>query len=416
MTLRAENDRASVHKRRAKMRGRLVVPSLLIAAVFGLSACAPGGGGPAAKDTSPIKIGAICDLTGATSDVGVPYCQGEKDYVEFINGQGGVNGRQINLISDDYAYQVPRAEELYNRLVNQEKVVAIMAWGTGDSEALRPKVSQDKIPFLSASYAEPLVADPKATPYNFMIGVTYSDQGKILVKYFKDNWRQAGSPRVQFVVHDSPFGKSPIEDTKNYGKGIGVEFGEDVIMPAGAPDLSPQMLPLKSREPDLIIFNNVAAPTAVGAKGARTAGLNSTLGTINWGIGETTLKVAGEAADGMLGAGAFAFLDEDKPGHKEMKEFNEKKGVDWTKHPINYVQGWVTMKVMLEGVKRVDGAVSGESLQKALETIKDFDTGGVTAPLTFSEQSHKGNLSTKIYKSDAKQNRWVALTDYIKMN
>jgi len=149
-------------------------------------------------------------------------------------------------------------------------------------------------------------------------------------------------------------------------------------------------------------------------KGARTAGLKSTLGTINWGIGETTLKVGGEAADGMLGAGAFAFLDEDKPGHKEIKEFNEKKGVDWKKYPVNYVQGWVTMKVMLEGVKRVSGDVSGESIKKSLESLKDFDTGGVTVPLTFSEQSHKGNLSTKVYKADVKQNRWLPVTEYVK--
>lgn len=391
-----------------------LIPSLLIVGVLVLGACAPGGG-PAAKDTSPIKIGALCDLTGATSDVGVPYCQGEKDYVELINSQGGIKGRQVTLVADDYEYKVPRAEELYNRFVNQEKVIAIMAWGTGDSEALRPKVTQDKIPFLSASYAEPLVAEVEKTPYNFMIGATYSDQGKILVKYFKDNWKDASKPpRVQFVVHDSPFGKSPIEDTKAYGKTLGVEFGEDVIMPGGAPDLSPQMLPLKAREPDLIIFNNVAAPTAVGAKGARTAGLKTTLGTINWGIGETTLKVGGEAADGMIGAGAFAFLDEDKPGHKEIKDFNEKKGVDWKKQPINYVQGWVTMKVMLEGIQRIDGAVTGESLKKSLETLKDFDTGGVTAPLTFSDKSHKGNLSTKIYKADVKQNKWTAVSDYIK--
>jgi branched-chain amino acid transport system substrate-binding protein len=385
------------------MRRTLLVASLLVVAALLLGACAPGGG-PAAKVTGPIKIGALCDLTGATSDVGVPYCQGEKDYVELINSQGGVKGRQIELVAEDYEYKVPRA---------QEKVVAIMAWGTGDSEALRPKVTQDKIPFLSASYAEPLIADVNATPYNFMIGVTYSDQGKILVKWFKENWKESRPPKVQYVVHDSPFGRSPIEDTKGFGRGIGVEFGEDVIMPGGAPDLAPQMLPLKNNEPDLIVFNNVAAPTAVGAKGARTAGLNSALATINWGIGETTLKVGGEAADGMLGAGAFAFLDEDKPGHKEIKEFNEKKGVDWKQHPINYVQGWVTMKVMLEGVKRIDGQVTGENLKKALETLTDFDTGGVTAPLTFSDKSHKGNLSTKIYRVDVKQNRWVAVSDYI---
>jgi branched-chain amino acid transport system substrate-binding protein len=109
----------------------------------------------------------------------------------------------------------------------------------------------------------------------------------------------------------------------------------------------------------------------------------------------------------MLGVLPFAFIHEDLPGLKEIKDFNEKKGTDWKTLPTNYVQGWVSMKVMAEGIKRVQGEVTGESLKKALETIKDYDTGGITGTITFSDKSHKGSLAARIFKADASANKWV---------
>ena len=74
-----------------------------------LTACGGGGGG---GDAAPIKVGAIFDLTGATGDVGTPYSEGVKGYIEWLNANGGVEGRQIDLISADYAYKVDQAEQL----------------------------------------------------------------------------------------------------------------------------------------------------------------------------------------------------------------------------------------------------------------------------------------------------------------
>src|SRR5438093_11353547 len=111
---------------------RRAIPILAVLALT-IAACGGTTGGGPATSKEPIKIGGIFDLTGATSDVGVPYSEGMKAYVEFTNANGGVNGRPITLVSDDFSYQIPRAEELYNRLVTQENVVAILGWDTGDT-------------------------------------------------------------------------------------------------------------------------------------------------------------------------------------------------------------------------------------------------------------------------------------------
>lgn len=143
-----------------------------------------GGSKAGSGDTSPIKLGAIFDLTGGTADVGVPHAEGVKAYFEYLNGKGGINGRKIELTSTDYGYGVDKAVDWYKKLVTQEKVVAIIGWGTGDTEAMKGLIAEDQKPFISGSFAESLT-DPSKTPYNFIVSSTYSQQARILLDWVK---------------------------------------------------------------------------------------------------------------------------------------------------------------------------------------------------------------------------------------
>ncbi len=102
-------------------------------------------GGGEEDDPDLIKVGAIFDLTGPTSDVGSLFAEGLQDYVRWTNEQGGIEGRPVELVFQDYGYKIDVAEQLYSQFV-QEGVVAFMGWGTGDTEALRGRVAQDKMP------------------------------------------------------------------------------------------------------------------------------------------------------------------------------------------------------------------------------------------------------------------------------
>ncbi|MGH8931129.1 MAG: ABC transporter substrate-binding protein [Egibacteraceae bacterium] len=96
----------------------------------------------------PIVVGGVFDLSGITADIGTPYAEGVRDYVDWRNAQGGLSGRLIDLRWQDYRYQVPISEQLYTQFVS-EGAVAFQGWGTGDTEALRSKISEDEIPFMS---------------------------------------------------------------------------------------------------------------------------------------------------------------------------------------------------------------------------------------------------------------------------
>ena len=87
---------------------------MLILAACGQTPAAQPTAAPAATD-EPIRIGAIFDMTGPTSDAGKFYSKGIIAYVDWKNTQGGVKGRKLELLYADYAYQPPKAEELYSK-------------------------------------------------------------------------------------------------------------------------------------------------------------------------------------------------------------------------------------------------------------------------------------------------------------
>ncbi len=385
----------------------------VVLAAMVLSAC--GGGGKKANE--PIKLGGLFDMSGPTSDVGVPYGKGVIDYVEWLNGQGGIGGRQIELIWNDYAYKVDQAESFYSQYVN-EGVVAIQGWGTGDTEALRSKIAADKIPYMSASYSANLVKDINEAPYNFLIGVTYSDQAIIAIQWAIDDWKAAGNegmPKVALIHHDSPFGESPVADAQAFAESKGVGFMH-LAMPKGATDYVAELAQIKDFGANYVIVHTVSSPAAVLIKDAVNQGLTDSIKFINlnWCADEIFINLAGDAAEGVYGTIPFTPPSDPVPGHDAPAKWLKDHGSSLEEMGLHYVQGWWTMAVMAEGIKRVVDQgkdVTGENIKAALETISNFDTQGVTAPITFTPQSHRGNTALRLYQVQG--GKWVRASDYV---
>lgn len=392
---------------------KLIVVIVLAALV--LSACG-GAGQQASTSKEPIKIGAVFDLTGATSDVGTPYAEGVKGYVEWKNGSGGIGGRTIDLHSADYAYKVDQAEQLYNQYV-QEGVVAFQGWGTGDTEALRTKIAADKLPFMSASYSANLL-DMTAAPYNFLVGTSYSDQAIIAERWALEDWQKAGNsgaPNIVLIHHDSPFGQSPVDDAKAFAEKNGMKF-TNIAMPKGATDYVAELAQIQQFGGNYVVIQNVSSPAAVLLKDAKSQGLTESIKFVclNWCADENLVKLAGDAAEGVVGTIPFQPPSSPVPGHADADKWLKDHGSSLEAKGLHYTQGWWTMAVMSEAIKRViDGGkeVNGENIKAALESIQNFDTGGVTSPISFSATSHRGNTALKLFVVEG--GKWKQVSEFI---
>ncbi|MFZ5587803.1 MAG: ABC transporter substrate-binding protein [Thermodesulfobacteriota bacterium] len=343
-----------------------------------------------AVQAADIKVGGIFDITGPTSDVGKDYGEGAVAAEKYFNSKGGADGDMIKLIPNDYAYKIPEAVNLYKKYLSVDKVFVIQGWGTGDTNALRPLVNKDKVVFFSASYDGNLT-NPAETPYNFFIGTDYSTSIRAALKYAKES----GAKKFVFIYPDHPYGKNPIPAGKEYAKELGLEVGPDEIVDLKAIDATSQLLNMKQFDPDFAWIGGTTASAAVIIKDAAKLGLRTKFVINCWGFDENLAKLAGEAAVGRAyGMVPVAPFGVDVPGMKAVVESAGGKQLT-----LHYVKAWVSMMVMNEGLKRAKkaGKLDGPGLKAALETIKDFDTGGLTAPITYTATDHRPNTTLTIY-------------------
>jgi len=354
-------------------------------------------GASSAKAEGDIPIGILADLTGATADVGTPYNEGMLAYIDDLNAKGGIKGRKIKAMSEDYAYKVPNAEEKYKKYL-QAGAVAIQGWGTGDSEALRGKVKGDELPFMSASYSE-VLTDPKQSPYNFVVAPTYSDQIRVALDQIAN-----ADPEAQVAVfhHDSPFGMAPVADGAQWIKDRGYKLGyKDYAMKGGATDYVGLLQQAKDQGAKFIVIQNVSSPAATVARDIAAQKLEMKIVCLNWCADELFLKLAGAAGEGHWMVQPWTPPGASKPGHAAVAAYTKSKSIDLEAKGLHFVQGWYTMHVMAKGMEKViaDGKpLTGPNLRGALETMDAVDTGGVIGQIKFAADSHRGATASGVYK------------------
>ncbi len=356
---------------------RRILRPLVLSMVLGPLAMSLGT--PAAH-AQIIKLGNLVDLTGPTSDQGKDIAQGRNDAVQYINEKGGVNGKKLELVSVEYGFQPPRAVAAYKKFVEDDKVLLVLGYGTPDTEALRPYITKDKVPYISGSYSGHLT-DPRVTPYNFPGGIDYTSQIRIFLNWVKEGWKDTSRrPKVAFIFADNAYGRAPIESGRAYAKEIGVDRVDEEVIPTTLTDATSQLLTMKTKDPDFAYINTNTQWVPVVLKDSYKLGLKTKYVINNYGIDERTPGLAREAAEGVHGIQDVAYWGENVPGMKRLMEWHQKHHPNDT-HASPYMRGWLWTLLTAEAIKRAGPNPTGQSVKKALESPKGWATWGITPPL-----------------------------------
>lgn len=371
------------------------------------------GGSESSGDVRTVKVGGIFDITGGTGDVGTPYAEGAEAYAEWY-AETGREDLNIELIGKDYAYEIPQAQADYQAFRDRDGVSAIVGWGTGDTEALRQQVAADELPFMSASYSENL-KNIEESPYNFLVAASYSDQGRAILKWISENHEGEGTPTLALLYNDTAYGRSPIEDIKNAAPDFGVEVVDEQIIDVSATEAQSQMMNMAQKNPDYAIIQQTWNATAVILNEAQTLGLDTQFIGLNWSAGEGLFDMLnGDAGEGFIATLSHVFPFEDYPGLAEIEEYLETKGKSLDDINQKFVQGWATMKVMIAGIEvaaeLTDGEITGAHIREGLESLNNFELGGLAPNVSFSPEKHWGTEETRL--GIIKNGKWEELTGY----
>ena len=401
---------------------KVMLPLVLMA--FVVCTCATGL-------AATIKIGSLNDMTGATSDVGKDYALGIVESIAYINSKGGVNGKKITLIQSDYGYRIPEAITIYKRLRDQDKVVAVLGWGTGDTEALSPTVKRDKMPYVSASYSAHLTNATK-TPYNLFFAADYSSSARgSLTAWYYQVWKKdpryaarvkkGDKPRLMcFYAFPVPYSSAPIKAIKNHAKLLGIVVGPDQNVSLTALDTQSQVLAAKRFKPDVIWHGNTTMSVAAAIRDAKALGLKADHLSNCWGYDENLPRLAGKAALGTIGAAGCAFYGQRVRLMDQVVKFTKKvnPGVAQRKRLIRTVQAWGDALVLWEAMKRADkaGKLTGEGiLKKGFETMRNFNIGLGAPPVTYTAKDHRATSIINVYRWDGKKFAKLMTVDLKKM-
>jgi len=358
-----------------------------------------------------VKVGGIFDLTGITSDVGKPYAQGVRDHVALTNASGGINGKKLKLVDVDYGYKIPEAASAYKHMTEDEKVILINGWGTGDTLRLKDSVNADKVPYFSGSFAGDLT-DPAKTPYNFFVAPSYSDQARAWLSWVKEDWKdKSRKPRVAFFYGDNAYGKAPIKAAKAFCAETGIDVAGDYILPPNFQDANSQLLAMKQVGADYAYINVTTTGVSLVLKGAAALGLKTRWGSNPYGFSEQLPLVAKELAEGVTGVMPHVPYGENVPGMKALLDYHKANHPTDT-HDALYVRGWASAVVWTEALRRADkaGKLTGEGVKAALETLKDFDLGGLTSNVTWTPTDHRPSTRCAVYT--IKGGKLVKVKDY----
>jgi branched-chain amino acid transport system substrate-binding protein len=394
-----------------KVKRWVMLVALLVTAGFASSVSA-----------AEVVIGALNDMTGATSDVGKDYALGIAEAVNYANDNGGINGKRIRLVQFDYGYRVPEALTKY-KLFRRMGAVAVLGWGTGDTEALAPTVTQDKMPYVSASYSGHL-ADPAKTPFNMFAATDYSTNARAtLTAWFDTRWPKHADfgkrkPRMACsFMFASPYASAPIKAIKDQATLLGFEIGPDQDVSLFAVDTKSQILSLKDFKPDVVWHGNTTMSVSATMRDAYALDLGADHIINLWGFDENLPRLADKAAEGAMAATVCAFYGEAGiPLMPKVVEYAKKfnPGVPQEKRLIRTVQAWSNTLALWEAMKRADkaGPLTGEAiLLKGFRTMREYDLGLGGAKLTYTETDHRVSGQVPVYEYKAGGFNRVAVVD-----
>ncbi|WP_127091535.1 ABC transporter substrate-binding protein [Aquabacter cavernae] len=358
-----------------------------------------------------IVIGGSIPLSGVFAFAGIGIHAGIQDYVKIVNDAGGIAGRKVTYLAEDTAYKADQSVAVFNKLTSQANINLYYSDSTAFAKTINAELDRKKtILMAGASFASEL-NDSKKYPFQFISGPDYTQMFDILLQYVA---KTKPGAKIAFVHSDTEFGRDPIAAGQEKVKALGLKMTEVIVTPPTAVDVSTEILKLRRANPDYTIFHGyVLAPLPEFMSQAKQMGLATKFMGTFWSMDNSLWTKVGEPADGFMGVMPYRYYY-DTEGKSPMLEKIRQMRPEY--QSTAYMQGFLTAMLFLESAKRTLEAkqeLNGTNLKAALNSLKDFDTGGIIGvPISIPGNSIPVG---RVYRYDAAKKLMVADSDWIKV-
>lgn len=350
----------------------LVITTLLI----GL-ACERRGNGPSGDGTGTILIGYYGDLSGRTSSFGQSTKNGVEMAADEINKAGGINGRLVQIITEDDQGEPNKAATVVTKLINQDKVQALLGEvASSNSLAAAPKAQEAKVPMISPSSTNPAVT--QVGDYIFRVCFIDPFQGEVMAKFSANNLKAKRAA----ILYDfnSDYSRGLYQFFKRSFISLGGEIVSEQSYTQGDRDFSGQLTAIRAANPEVIYVPGYYGEVGVIANQTRQLGIKAPLlGGDGWDAPQLW-QLGGASLNGNYISNHYSV---DDPSPAIRKFVADYEGRFKMLPDALAALGYDSMKVLADAIKRAGGTESGK-LRDAIAQTKNFP--GVTGTITIDQE------------------------------
>ena len=344
-----------------------------------------------------ILIGLIGPMTGPASWAGTSVQNAGLLYLDEVNEKGGVNGRKIKVIVEDDECLPSKGIAAVRKLIDRDNVFCLFGGVCANAFAgIFPLIKETRIPYHSVLVSHPSVTIP-TTRNIFRVGsLPLTSQSYYMVDFAIQQFKPK---KIAFVNQSDEFGKRGAEYLeerlvqKYQMKPVAHE-----VYNLGEADFTSQVVRLKNAGPDVVLIYGYPKEVAILFRQSKELGLNTQwVGAISTADRSFTL-LAGEAAVGSVHLWSWGpYLEtDDNPILNQFKEKYGKKypGVPPGKPNALDMAAYASARVFVEGLRRAGKDLTHEGFIKAMDSIRDFDSG-LLGKISFSPNDHQGNKAAR---------------------
>jgi len=342
-----------------------------------------------------VTIGAHGPITGPAAYIGLAGRDGMLLAIKEINAAGGVNGRRIVAVFEDDGHSPTRALAAVKKLVEQDKVFAVMSVGGSNATVGAVDYMKEKgVPYYVSIASAPQVTWPHSRTL-FRGGTTETARygelyAEFLATHYKAKRIAIMSGREEYPRNE---GDATVDKLKSWFQVAPVARVEFNI---GDKDFTPQLVEVQKANPEVIAFFGNPAEAAIAMRQAKELGLKQPFFVGSNMVDPALVTAAKSSAEGVTGFSLIPFL----PGSKapEMVKWEAAWKKEYPSAPAGRPNNFDLLAygdtyVLAEGMKRAGRDLTADGLVKALEGMQNYRVGAVATPRTFSTKHHIGNLT-----------------------
>ena len=383
----------------------------IAAALIGAVALAGTAMGQATRGVTgtEIVLGSHTDLSGPAATYGVSSSNAMKMRFDEVNEKGGLHGRKIRYIVEDTQYQVPRAVQAGQKLIQRDRVFAIVGGlGTPMNNAVMKEQFAAGVPNLFPITAARAMYEP-FHPLKFSGFAPYYHQIGTGLKYMV---QEKGKKKVCAMYQDTDFGQDVFEGIRDQMKKMNMQVVETATNKPADQDFTAQLTKLRAADCDLIAMGAIVRDAIIPYATARKMGWNVDM------ISTTaSYDLAVSGAQGGVTEGFYAMGQIDAPypdtARPEAKQWIEKYKAKFNADPtIAAALGQVVIDFVVFALDRAGPDLTTKKLVDALENINNYRDIFNGPTQTFGPQKRLGSTDSAVFQ--VQKGRWVRVTDMLK--